>query len=214
MKYDLQIQAIAFEDQPIENKHVQFLDGLDGLAEPWGAIERCPAPDPGRDVVAMINWAKIFGSKNGIGGDITYQFRHKFRDEAFHDDLIQLAFDPAKVDYRGLIDRALPRYVAAFDGYYAAIFDQEFIHLDWGKRQSGFDARHNLHRLPPVCFMRADFCARALNLTSREIAVRLDGQVALVREMFDGVMIVLTYEILPTPEMDRLCWEKKALLVV
>ena len=62
--------------------------------------------------------------------------------------------------------------------------------------------------------MRADFCERALNLTAQEIAARLDGQVALVREMLDGVLVVLTYEILPTGEMDRLCWEKKALLVV
>jgi len=214
LKYDLIVRAVASEVQPIADKHALFLNRLDGLAEPWGVVEHCPAPDPGRELVAIINWARIFGGGKGIGGDITYQFRHKFRDEAFHDDKIMLSFDPKRIDYGDLIDTAFPRYVAAFDGYFAEISDQGFSADDWDGLPEDFDARHDLYRLPPVCFMRADFCERALNLTAQEIAARLDGQVALVREMLDGVLVVLTYEILPTGEMDRLCWEKKALLTV
>ena len=104
----------------------------------------------------------------------------------------------------------MPRYIAAFDGYFAEMFDQKFIQLDRGKRPKGFDSRHHLFRLSPVCFMRRDFCARALGLTPAQIVARLQGKVAVAHEMLDGVVIVLTYDILTTEEMDRLCWAAKA----
>lgn len=213
MKFDFDIRAIAFEEQSIDAKHDLFLGRLSGLEAPWGIETLCPAPDPGSDLSAMISWAKMFGGGKGLGGYISYKYRHKFSDEAFHDDKIMLSFNPAKIDYRGLIDVAMPRYVEAFDGYYAEIFDRKFIQLDWGNFPKGFDSRHHLYRLPPVCFMRRDFCARALNLTPAQIVERLTGKVAVAREMLDGVVIVLTYEILPINEMDRLCWEAKAHLI-
>jgi len=61
LKFDFDIHAIALEGQSIEDKHKRFLDRLDGLDFPWAVENKCNAPDPGRDVVAMINWAKIFG---------------------------------------------------------------------------------------------------------------------------------------------------------
>ena len=213
MKYDFDIRAVAFEDQTIEEKHNAFLSRLEGLQSPWGPIEAVPAPDCGTYTIAMINWTKMFGTKKGIGGHILYKFRSEFTDIAFYDDKIMLSFNPAKIDYRGLIDVAMPRYVAAFDGYYAEMTDQEFLHMDKGKRQKGFDPRHHLHRLPPVSYMRRDFCARALGLTPEQVVGRLEGKIAVVREMLDGVVTVLTYDILPTEEMDRLCWEAKARLI-
>lgn len=213
IKYDFEINSIAIESQTINQKHEGFLNRLSDLSDPWGIVTQCPAPDPGVYTIAMINWAHMFGTGKGIGGQILYKFRRKFEDEAFYDDSIMLSFNPRKIEYRGLIDVAMPRYVDAFDGYYAEMTDQEFLHMDWGKRPPGFDKRHNLYRLPPVSYMRRDFCDRALGLTPRQIVQRLEGKVAVAREMLDGVIIVLTYEVLPTAEMDRLCWAAKAHLV-
>ena len=152
----------------------------------------------------MISWARMFGSGKGIGGQIRYMFRHKFRDEAFHDDKIMLSFNPHKIDYRGLIDVAMPRYVQAFDGYYAEMTDQTFLYLDFDN-PGNLDPRHNLFRVPPVSYMRSDFCTRALGLTPSLIVERMQAHVAVAREMLDGVILVLTYDALPTEEMDRLC---------
>lgn len=107
----------------------------------------------------------------------------------------------------------MPRYIEAFDGYYAEMTDQEFLHLDWDRMPPGFDARHHLFRLPPVSFMRKDFCARALGLSPSEVVERLHRHVAIAREQLDGVVTVLTYDVLATDEMDRLCWQAKEYLV-
>lgn len=213
MKYDLDIRSIAREDQSIREKHDQFIEGLKGLGVPWGIVNEAEAPDAGSSLSATIAWAKIFGSKSGIGGYIKYVFRRKFEDEAFYDDKIMLSFNPNRIDYRNLIDNAFPRYISAFDGYFAQIIDQEFCGADWGSSPSNFDARHHLYRLPQVCYMRGDFCDRALRLNPQQVIRRIENDVAVAKEILGGVLIVLTYDILPTAEMDRLCWESKAKLV-
>lgn len=209
LKYDLIVRSIAFESQSIEAKQSQFIERLTDLPPPWGPSSQCTAPDPGRDLSAIINWARLFGTGNGIGGNILYQFRRKFEDKATYDDKIMLSFNPRAIDFRDLIDVALPRYIEAFDGYFAEVTNQDFLYIDFDAMR-GIDRRHDFYRVQPISFMRVDFCDRVLKLTPRQIVERLSGKVAVARELLDGVMIVLTYDILPTEEMDRLCWKAKA----
>jgi hypothetical protein len=212
MKYDFDIRAIALEDQSIEDKHNSFLQRLADLPQPWGlAKSEQLVLDCGSGLVAMLNATKVFGKGKGIGGYFMYNFRRVFTDSSTFDDKIMLSFNPAKINYRGLIDDALLPYIDAFEGYYAEILDQKFISPDL-KASRHLDSRHHLHRLQPVSYLRRDFCDRALKLTPAQIVSRLEGQVARIEEALDGVFIVLTYEPLPTEEMDKLCWEKKALL--
>jgi hypothetical protein len=213
LKYDLEVRSIALENQSIAEKHGEFVAGLVGLEKPWGVTDLVPAPDAGSSLSATMAWAKVVGNDSGVGGYVMYKFRQIFQDKAFYDDKIMLSFNPYKIDYRALVDIAFPRYIDAFNGYYAQIVDQEFLSEDWDKLRPGFDARHDLYRIPPVCYLREDFCNRALNLKPSDIVDRLKGRVSVARELLGGVIIILTYDILPTAEMDRLCWETKTILL-
>jgi hypothetical protein len=212
MKYDFDIRAIAFENQTIEDKHTIFLDKLAKLGRPWGLVdEPLKVPDCGSELVAMPNVSKVLNKVKGVGGWFMYHFRRPFDDSSSYDDKIMLSFNPAKIDYRSLIDDALLSYVAAFDAYYAEIADQEFLHIDFEESRK-VNSRYHLYRLQPVSYLRRDYCDRALKLSPAQIVARLNGQVARVEEALGGVFIVLTYDPLSTDEMNNLCWEKKALL--
>jgi hypothetical protein len=119
------------------------------------------------------------------------------------------------LDYRELVFEVFLRYVGAFAGYYAEISDDEFIFMDHERRRVlGVDKRRAIYRLPPVCYMHADLCAQALGLSPATVASRLTGKVEHVRGVMDGVFIVLTSKVLPTAEMDAICWHAKSYLQV
>lgn len=211
MKYNLEIRAVALQSQSIEEKHNAFLSGLVGIPAPWGIDQVRPAPDPGSGLSATLKVAKLFGK--GLRGDLVYQFRRPFRDDASQDDYLNMVFDPGKVNYQELVYTVLLRYVVAFGGYYAEISDDEFIFMDFDqRRQMGVDKRHAVYRIPPVCYLHRDLCIRALGMSPEKVVAQLKGKVEDVQEIHDGVFIVLTSKVLPTAEMDTLCWEAKSYL--
>ena len=206
MKYNLEIRAIARQEQSIEDKHQSFLGALDGLPTPWGLVQPVPAPDPGSGLSASLKVAKLLGK--GLRGDLVYQFRRPFRDEASQDDYINVTFDPERIDYKQLVANIFLRYVSAFGGYYADISDDEFIFMDYDKRRElRIDKRHNIYRISPVSYLSKELCLKALGLTPDQVVERLQGKVEAVRTALDGVLIVLTSKALPTAEMDEICWK-------
>lgn len=210
MRYNFEVRSIAQEAQPIEEKHESFLDGLAGVPAPWGVAQRLPAPELGsEDLCGSLRIGKLLGK--GLRGDLVYQFRYPFHDGASDDDWLNIEFNPKKVNYRELIDSVVLKYVSAFDAYYAEIADDEFIFMDFEECR-GIDKRHNLYRLPPVSYMRDDFCQRAFGVPPSILAQRVAGHVEEVRLVLGGIFIVLTTEVLPTEQMDRLCWKAKAYL--
>jgi len=209
MKYNLEIRAIARQEQSIEEKHQFFLGGLDSLPPPWGLVQQLPAPDPGGGLSASLKVAKLLGK--GLRGDLVYQFRRPFRDDASQDDFINIVFDPEKVDYQQLVATIFLRYVSAFGGYYAEISDDEFIFMDYDKRRElRSDKRHGIYRIPPVSYLSQNLCLKSLGLTPNQVVERLQGKVEDVRTALDGVLIVLTSKALPTAEMDEICWKVKS----
>lgn len=213
MKYNLEVRAVALQSQSIEEKHDAFLFGLDELPSPWGVSHPLPAPDPGSGLSAALKVAKLFGK--GLRGDVVYQFRRPFRNEASQDDYVNVVFDPKKVDYQALVSKVFLQYVDAFDGYYADISDDAFIFMDHEQRRLlGVDKRRAIYRLPPVCYMHKDLCLQAIGLSPAEVVWRLRGKVEDVKEVLDGVFIVLMSEALPTAEMDAICWQAKSYLQV
>jgi hypothetical protein len=211
MKYNWEIRAVADQSQTIEDKHESFLNGLDGLPEPWAVSQRLPAPDPGGGLSGSLKVAKLLGK--GLRGDLVYQFRRPFRDEASQDDYLNVVFNPTKINYKQLVSSVFLKYVGAFGGYYAEIADDEFIFMDYeARRQHGVDKRHGIYRLAPVAYIGQELCRRAFGITPEQVVDRLQGSVEEVRLALDGVFIVLTSEPLPAAQVDDLCWKAKALL--
>lgn len=200
---------MALTNEPIERKHDRFLKGIANLPPPWGAASIVPAPEPGAQLVATLPASKFLGK--GIKGQVVYQYRRNFRGEAADDDWIDLTFNPSKVDYRALAYDFLPHYVEAFGGYMATISDNEFIYMDFEeKRRLKMDARSSIYRIDPISYFSDGLCERAFGLSAKQVMERLTGKVEDVRLGCGGVFIVLTSAVLPTPEMDKTCWEAKA----
>jgi hypothetical protein len=211
MKYNFEVRSIAREAQSIVEKHDIFVRHTQHLPSPWKTSLDRAAPEPGAALSGALKVSDLFGK--GLAGRVVYQFRRPFRDDSSQDDWIDVSFNPAKIDYRQLIDQVFLDCAAAFDAYYADIADDEFIYMDFDRlRELGIDRRQGLYRLPPVSYLRLDFCQQALGLSPAGIVERLQGKVEVVREALDGVFIVLTSEILPTDEMDAACWRVKNLL--
>lgn len=212
MRYNLEVRSIARAEQSISSKHAEFVSNLLGIPEPWGVREQLPAPDPGSGLSASLKLSKILGP--GLKGDLVYQLRRPFRDEAAHDDWLNMSFDPAKVRYEELVYSVFPRYVAAFDAYYGEIADDEFVFMDHAARaRLKVDKRKALYRIAPVSFLDDSFCRRALGMDIEAVEARLAGKVEKTSRIGAGILIVLTSQILPTESMDKLCWSVKQLLV-
>jgi len=211
MKYNLELRSIAQEGDSILDKHSRFLQGLGGLSGAWGLRNSTPAPDPGSALSAHLKLSKMVGQE--IKGDVVYQFRRPFSNEASNDDWVSSSFNPAKVNLEEITYVVLPRYIAAFEAYYAEISDDEFIFLDYPERsRRKIETRDTLFRLPPVAFLDAGLCSRALNKTVGEVVERLAGKVERAEELHGGAFIVLSSRPLPTDVMDKLCWSARSLL--
>ena len=209
MKYFLEIASIAIQSESIKQKHDFFLRNTQSMPDPWRPSISIEAPDPGRNLSANVRASKLLGK--GLNGALYYQFRRSFYDDASQDDHIDITFNPSKLDYAALIDQVLLGYAFSFDAYYAIIGDEKFIHMDFDKeRELRIDRRSAIFRISPVNYFRKDLCMRALGLTPAQIVDRLQGNVETAREVRDGVFIVLTSDVLPTEEMDALCWTAKS----
>jgi len=102
------------------------------------------------------------------------------------------------------------KYVFASDAYYADISDDEFIYMSFDKRRElRIDLRRSIYRISPVIYWREDLYYNAFGLSAAQIVERLSGKVEFVEEALHGVFIILTPEVLPTAEMDALCWKAK-----
>lgn len=211
MKYNLEVRSIARQSESIAEKHDAFVERNQHLPAPWKPSETVAAPAPGSALSAILKASDLLGK--GLRGQVVYQFRRPFRDEASQDDWIDVSFNPAKIDYDALIGRVFLDYAAAFDAYYADISDDEFIYMDFDQvKAAGIDKRHGLYRLSPISFMRRDFCRRALGLSPTQVVERLKGGVEVAREVLDGVFIVLTSQVLATEQMDAICREARSRL--
>jgi len=208
MKYNIEVRAVALQEQSIEEKHARFLGRIEGLDAPWAPNKIVDAPDPGTGLVAVLRASKVFGK--GVSGNLVYQFRRKFDDDASEDDYLDISFNPQKVPYNELIYSAFLKYVHAFDAYTANISDDEFIYMDFDKqRELGIGDRDGIYRVCPVNYWSKSLCHKAFKLSPSQIVQRLEGHVEIAEETLGGVFVVLTSEILSTSDMDIICWRAK-----
>jgi hypothetical protein len=212
MKYYFEARSIPSVACTIASKHNQFLEGTRDLRSPWGSTGNVPAPDIGAGLSTGVSARKLLG--RGLSGDINYHYRGDLRDHASSDDFFYFVFNPEKIDFAYLVDVVFLQYVKAFDPYYAAITDQEFVHLDFEDNASlSPNARNSLFRLGAVTYMKDDFCRRAWGMSAPELVQKLQGGVEHVCEAADGVFLVLTSKVLPLEELKALTASARDLIL-
>lgn len=216
-RYWLVFHSRAVEAVSAEEKHNRFFESIKGLPVPWGLGDRPapPAPDFRRSSSAAIGLTKFFG--DGVHrAMMTYVYRRLLEDRGSSDDLLNITFNPAKVDVHHLIYTVIPKYVEGFDAYLVEYFDDKLIDLAWDippEQRVHTDPRFGVNRVNVVSFYDELLCRRAFNLTPAEVMKRLQGKVEHVQLLHGGVYLIGTSQVLPLDGAQKLCQEMKSALL-
>ncbi|VAW45017.1 hypothetical protein MNBD_GAMMA03-221 [hydrothermal vent metagenome] len=207
-KFELSLRHRANYKEPIDQKHQNFLKGINDLILPWNFKELDEIPDIGKELVAVINLNKLF--KKGINGYLSYSYRDKsyLKDNAQYDDILILEFDPDVLDYSDLIKKILPIFIKAFNCYRATIQNIEIANKDWPLiiqkcNESGVDVdgRDGVFRINSVNYYDEELCQRAFNLTTDQVINRLKDEVESVYKTARGVVIIYSSQLLSQDDM-------------
>ncbi len=207
--YWLVFHARPNEAIPAQQKHNLFFERIKALPAPWGLGDRPvpPAPQLKRMDCGVIGLTKFFG--DGVKrAMLSYEQRRNLQDKGSSDDLLNITFDPVKVDLHYLIYTVIPKYIEAFDAYLVEYFDDRFIHLAWdtpAEQRVYSDPRNEVKRVNIVGFYDELLCRRAFNLTPAKVMERLQGKIEHSRLAATGVYIVGTSQLLGFDEAQNLC---------
>ena len=187
MKYVMRLRARP-DKLMIAEKHMRLVSYLSKLSGPFGLRSSdFPSPDCGQELSARFELGKELGK--GIKGFVRYRFRGGLEDQGDHDDLLDLEFDPRKMDYSILLREVFPCYVRAFQPYFGFIGDEEFTYVDFD-RSRNTNSRYELIRFYPTAYYSNWFCANSLGLSAEELVGRV-GDLIVKSELFDdGVILV------------------------
>ena len=148
----------------------------------------------------------------GVEAYIAYALRSEsyLRDNAQYDDRMIVEFDPTEVDLAEVAKTVFPQYVEAFGAYRATIVISDELSLDdWdeicelcrtGKDVNG---RDGVHRINSVNYFDRELCRRAFESSPEDILDRLDGKVETARIVADGVLLIVTSDMVDRIGADR-----------
>lgn len=204
-KYILDLRHRPRLDDSVEVRNTRFLARQADLKLPWrlptdGTISGTISPGK---LSSIVNLNKVLGQ--GLKGQIVYQLRKQnyLRDLAQFDDTFSIEFDPRNVDYKSLITQAFPALVNAFECYRATIYSKSLARHDWRdiirltrSTSSDVNGRDGIYRINAVNFFDRDLCNRAFGLDPEQIVRRLDGRVEKVMEFSNGVLLVVSSDVL------------------
>jgi hypothetical protein len=210
MRIELRYRARV--DESIEERHQQIMAGLSQIAPPWGLKGRTPPPAPvSADLGVMVDLSAPLGAR--VGSYLSYPLRSAayLRDEAEFDDVMVIEFEPEEIDYTHLARSVFAQYVQAFKAYRGTIIlDNDLRRKDWEEivrlyRETGrdVDGRDEVYRINTVNYFDRELCRRAFNLSPEEIAHRLEGKVERVSLLLDGVLLIVTSELLDRTELEK-----------
>lgn len=200
-------------NESIESRHKRFLSRQVALPVPWCILDQCCETPPAiaGKLTSVVDLDKCM--TKGIRGHIVYSFRGPdyLKDDARCDDYMVMEFDPDKVDYSGLISDSFPKMVEAFECYSACIEKRDVVIRDFDKGVLEYErtgkepnGRNTVFRINAVNFWDRELCKRAFRLSPADIVKRLTGEVESVSEFYDGVLLIVTSQILTTEEHEAI----------
>ena len=205
MKYIFELRAIPSVHESAQSKIQKFINGTAKLPAPWGSnVEKDVYVDRSGPIHS-VSVSKILG--NGLKGKIYYGNYCESSEEVNNDDFAAISLDPRKIDLNVFVDQVFMKYVSLFGAYFAGFYDEAFIYKDFDRERSfDGDIRTRIYRLPAVGYFSEQLCQTSFGLRSGELVKLLNGAVDTVQEYEGGLLLVLARKVLPTDEMDALCW--------
>jgi len=177
------------------------------------------------DLLCVLEFADEGDEKSSGGSNLTpicadgvtavadYGMRYpSMPDMAMYDDSIVLKFDPEKLDYREFVHESMPAMIGHFSSYRADLhLNLDLAGSDFDRANKAYireridmDYRRVVLRINPVNYFDRGLCERAFNTTPEAIMEALAGQVERVEMLEDGVLIVVTSELIDRPEIEAI----------
>jgi hypothetical protein len=202
MKYKFELSSRTDLNISVEQKHEKIINGLKQILSPWGIKDGSyPAPEFGDAIIAVFNFDKILGKT--LSGNIIYRFRRMLENHSLDDDVINIEFNPKKLDYAFLIEDVFKKYIDFFEPYSAHIFDEELIYQDFERSQNK-NLRKDLIRFYPVSFFDAKYCMDALGVSLLELKNLLLEKVERVELYKDGIIIIASSKLLNSEQSNKM----------
>jgi len=152
--------------------------------------------------------------REGILGAISYSARYPsgMLDEAMFDDVLTLQIDENAVDYGTFVNNVFEQTVRCFHAYRAAVvldLDLDLDDYDEIVEQSqlsgkDIDGRDSVFRINPVNFFDPELCKRAFRRPAVEIANCLGGEVERVVAQHDGLLLIVTSDLVDRENLKAL----------
>lgn len=210
MKYRFELSSRTNVNSSLEQKHEKIIKALKQIVSPWGINDGIyPVPEFGEAMIAVFKLDKILGK--GIKGNIIYRFRRLIEDHSLDDDVMNIEFNPKKIDYDFLITEVFKKYIEFFEPYAAQIFNEEVIYQDFELSQN-MNLRIDFIRFYPVSYFDAKYCKDSLGVTVLELKYLLMGKVEKVELYNDGIIILGSSKLLDTEQTNKIDIQIKALL--
>lgn len=142
---------------------------------------------------------------DGMQGAISYAARYPsgMVDRAMFDDVLTLQIDENVVDYATFVNKVFEQAACCFHAYRGAIVHDLDLDLDdydeiiEQTQRSGkdIDGRDSVFRINPVNYFDSELCKRAFRRSVDEIASCLCGEVERVVGHHDGLLLVVTSDL-------------------
>jgi hypothetical protein len=204
---DLNMYRRTAHTDSVTALHSEIMRNLQEIGPPFGlaGMTAPSVPDFGADVVTGYS---IKYSIPGIHAEGVYKYRkdgYNVDHAAFDDALfIQFKVPNKRLDYHSILHVHFPTLVSAFGAYRAFVgYGFHALYYCGGAERTNptynrlladksinVDGRNNIFTLEPAIYWDALLCKRALGYDRDEVIRRLNGQVAKVMPLMDGVYTV------------------------
>ncbi len=202
MKYQLELSSIPQSFEELDSKY-QSIKKIIESSELW---------KEGKELLPKL---KTQPSKpkwhvnltrsliSGYKGYISFNNRYSIvNSEGMYDDRLILEFNPIKIDFDYLRGYFFNSVSTEFSSYRASIVNISLVLKDIDKK-GVIDTRKKFDRFHFIDFIRNDFCEIYFKISAKKITDLLLRNNFDVREVKDGIIIILAEDILSDDELER-----------
>jgi hypothetical protein len=206
MVVEVMLRRRATLDEYVPELNTEFVEAFIAVPGFWAAGKRASdAPfDSGTGECATLDLRKSL--ETGLTGQISYAPRlagYLSSDIAMVDDFLVIRSNTEKMSYAEFCSRTLPRLVAIFRPYRAAIeTDQEVAMADWEivrtqRPETGknIDGRDSVFRIWPANFFDDLLCRRSFGIGADEVVRRAAPECERAELLNGGAFLLVTTDL-------------------
>jgi len=219
--YFVEVYRRYGQDEDVVRLYKSVMADLHKLEPPWGLkdIPPQPVPDFAGDPELHVGFKPKHGLKPPLESlvvNIANRSRTKKPDDdSLYDDQLLIRFKlrhPA-VDYRQLVSRIFPTYIATMNAYSALVNSADILLKDDDDAEGRpFNGRRQVDRIGPANYWDRELCSRAFGMPPERVVERLKPRVTEARLLHGGALVIYSFDPMPGDEISKIDAELRPLL--